>query len=99
MLKIRLAQAAENDLEEIWICTLSEWGENQAEKYMALIQRAISQLLEHPYLGKARPDVKRSYRALQVEKHVVFYSVGDEIIDILGIPHIRMDAKLYFESE
>ncbi len=97
MLKIRLARAAETDLEEIWRYTLSEWGEDQADKYMALIEKAFSQLLEHPYLGKARPDVKRGYRALQVERHVIFYSVGDEFIDILGIPHVRMDMKFYFK--
>ena len=34
MLKIRLAQTAQNDLEGIWIYTISEWGEDQAEKYV-----------------------------------------------------------------
>jgi toxin ParE1/3/4 len=57
MLKLRYSFKAENDLEQIWRYTLSEWGLEQAEKYMALIEKGMHLLLENPYLGKARPDV------------------------------------------
>lgn len=95
MLRIRLALTAEQDLENIWIYTITEWGEEQASKYVALIEQGFSQLLDNPYIGKARPDIKKVYRALQVQKHLIFYRVGTEYIDIMGVPHIRMDAKQY----
>lgn len=95
MLKIRLALTAERDLENIWIYTITEWGEEQANKYVGLIEQGFSQLLDNPYIGKARPDIKKGYRALQVQKHLIFYRVGTETIDIMGVPHIRMDAKQY----
>jgi len=95
MLKIRLAHTAERDLELIWIYTMVEWSEEQANKYVGLIEQGFSQLLDNPYLGKARPDIKTGYRALQVKKHLIFYRVGTEYIDILGVPHIRMDTKQY----
>jgi toxin ParE1/3/4 len=98
MLKIRLALTARHDLEEIWAYTLAAWGENQAEKYIALIEQGFSQLLENPSMGKARPDIKSGYRALPVKKHLIFYRVGIEFIDILGIPHMRMDAKRHFKD-
>jgi toxin ParE1/3/4 len=98
MLKIRLALTAENDLENIWIYTITEWSEEQADKYLGLIEQGFSQLLDNPYLGKSRQDIKKGYRALQVQKHLIFYRVGTEYIDILGVPHIRMDAKRHFES-
>lgn len=99
MLKIRLALTAENDLENIWNYTITEWSEQQTDKYLSLIEQGFSQLLDNPYLGKARPDIKKGYRALQVQKHLIFYRVGAEYIDILGVPHIRMDAKRHFESD
>jgi len=35
-----LRQLAENDLEQIWLYTLQEWGGGQADKYIrALISR------------------------------------------------------------
>ncbi len=83
MLKIRLAQTAENDLEDIWVYTISEWGEDQADKYVALIEKGFSQVLENPFIGKTRSDVKNEYRALQIKKHLIFYRVGTEFIDII----------------
>lgn len=98
MLKIKLALTAENDLENIWSYTVTEWGMEQADKYLGLIEQGFFQLLGNPYLGKARPDIKKGYRVLQVQKHLIFYLVGAEYIDILGVPHIRMDAKRHFED-
>lgn len=95
MIKIRLALRAERDLEDIWMYTISEWGEDQADKYIGLIEKGFSQLLDHPYLGKERPDIKEGYRALQVQKHLIVYRVGEDVIDIVGIPHIRMDVQQY----
>jgi len=64
MLKIRLALAAENDLEAILIYTMTEWSEGQADRYLGQIAQGFSQLLDNPYVGKARPDIKKGYRAL-----------------------------------
>jgi plasmid stabilization system protein ParE len=60
MPKIRLALTAERDLENIRIYTLTEWGEEQASKYVGMIEQGFSQLLDNPYIGKARPDIKRN---------------------------------------
>jgi len=95
-LKLRLSRAAERQLEEVWFYTLSEWGEEQAEKYVALLEKAQSQLLDNPCLGKPRPDVKSGYRAFQAGKHMIFYRVGQEFLDIIGILHIRMDPGRRF---
>jgi toxin ParE1/3/4 len=90
MLKLRLSRAAQQHLEDIWLYTISEWGEDQAEKYVALIEKALSLLPDNPYHGKVRPDVKPGYRALQAGKHLIFYSVGEEFVDVIGILHIRV---------
>jgi toxin ParE1/3/4 len=95
MLKIRLSRAAERDLESIWFYTITEWGEAQAEKYVALIERGFSQLLDNPYLGKERPDIQAGYRVLYVEKHLIFYQVNESYIEVFGIPHMRMDVTLH----
>ncbi len=99
MLKIRLALTAENDLENIWIYTATEWSKGQADKYLGLIEQGFLQIIKNPCLGKVRPDIKIDYRALQIQKHLIFYRLGTEHIDILGVPHIRMDAKRHFESD
>lgn len=66
MLKIRLTQAAEQHLENIWFYTLSEWSETQASQYVSMIEQGIMQLLDNPYIGKARPEIKKNLRSLQI---------------------------------
>lgn len=99
MPKIRLTQTAQRDLENIGIYTITEWGEEQANNYIGLIEQGFSQLLDNPSIGKARPDIKKGYRVLQVQKHLIFYRVGTEYIDIIGVPHVRMDAKRHFAGD
>lgn len=98
MLKIRLPATAENDLEKIWLYTLAEWGGNQAQQYISFIEQGLHLPLDNPHLGKLRPDIKEGYRALQVEKHLIFYLVSDMYIDVLAIPHICMDVKNHMIS-
>lgn len=98
MPRIRLSLTAKRDLETIWRYTVSEWGLEQAEKYLALIQKGTHLLLDNPYIGQARTDVKAGYRALAIEKHLIFYIVTGEYIDVLGVPHERMDAKRHLTN-
>jgi toxin ParE1/3/4 len=93
MLKIRLSETAESDLEAIWRYTFSTWGLNQAQKYIGLIEHSLHLLLDNPDLGQARPDIKEGYRSLPVEKHLIFYQIGERYIDIVAIVHVRMDLK------
>ncbi|MGH8551388.1 MAG: type II toxin-antitoxin system RelE/ParE family toxin [Methylococcales bacterium] len=98
MLKIRLTRMAENDLEEIWYYTLSEWGEEQANQYAAFIEEGFHMIGKNPHIGQERSDVKKGYRALQVKKHLIFYRIGTGYLEVLGVPHIRMDTKRHFEN-
>ncbi|WP_340122316.1 type II toxin-antitoxin system RelE/ParE family toxin [Methylobacter svalbardensis] len=99
MLKIRLTQAAEQHLEDIWFYTLSEWSEAQAGQYVSMIEQGIMQLLDNPYIGKARPEIKKDLRSLQIQKHLVFYRAGTEYIDIIGILHSRMDTGKWLDEK
>ncbi|HEY8035090.1 MAG TPA: type II toxin-antitoxin system RelE/ParE family toxin [Methylobacter sp.] len=67
MLKIRLTQAAEQQLEDIWFYTLNEWSEEQADQYVSMIEQGVMQLLDNPYIGKARPEIKKDLRSLQIQ--------------------------------
>lgn len=97
MMKLRLSHIAEQQLEDIWFYTLSEWGENQAIDYVGKLEQGIRQLLEHPYLGKARPEIQQELRGLPIQKHLIFYRVSDEFVDIIGILHSRVDVDSHFE--
>ncbi len=56
-----LRQLAQNDLEEIWLYTMQEWGIAQADKYVRALISRFEWLSENPQIGKRRDDIKSGY--------------------------------------
>ena len=96
MRQIRLTRTAERDLEAIWSYTREVWSAAQAEAYLEALTKGFLMLLDHPALGKARPDLRDGLRSLAVEHHLVFYEIAPSFLDILAVLHKRQDARLYF---
>lgn len=94
-----LRQAAETDLEDIWLYTLHSWGKEQADHYIAAIISRFGWLADHPQLGKHRPDVKPGYFCFPEGQHLIFYRRQDSAIEILAVVHQHMDYLNYFTNE
>ena len=60
------------------------------------MERRFEWLAERPNLGKHRPEIKEGYYSYPQGSHVVFYLIRDDGIDIIGVPHQRMDVMNYF---
>ena len=86
-----IRESAQADLEEIWLYTYKEWGTLQADKYLNLLFSRFSWLAENPFIGKNRDDIKAGYYCFPEGMHLVFYTICDKSIDIIGIPHQSMD--------
>ncbi|HHZ97667.1 MAG TPA: type II toxin-antitoxin system RelE/ParE family toxin [Flavobacteriales bacterium] len=94
-IKYRLRSLAQADLESIWLYTRDQWGLTQADFYLkALIQR-FDWLTENPALGKSRDDVKQGYFCFPQGRHLIFYILKNNQVEIIGIPHQRMDVVEY----
>ena len=63
---------------------------------MRALDRRFHWLAENPALGRPRPDVKEGYFSYPEGRHVIFYLIREGGIDIIGIPHQRMDVRNYF---
>ena len=87
-----IRNAALADLEEIWLYTYDRWGLEQADNYLNLFFTRFSWLAENPFVGKQRDDIKSGYYCFPEGMHLVFYTISDEGIDIIGIPHQSMDV-------
>ncbi len=83
---------AQVDLEEIWLYTYEEWGLEQADSYLNLLFSRFSWLAENPLIGKKRDDIKAGYFCFPEGMHLVFYTISDTGIEIIGIPHQSMDV-------
>jgi toxin ParE1/3/4 len=92
MRTLKLTKCAQTDLEQIADYTMAEWGQKQADFYLAQLEKAFYSVLDNPHLGKSRDDIKAGYRSLLVEKHLVFYLLANEQLEIMRILHCRMDV-------
>ena len=91
MLKIVNSSLAETDLLDIWLYTAEEWSLVQADTYVAQIGKSIDRLLEHPELGKDRSDLRKGYRSLLINHHIVFYRLIGEEIEVVKVLHETVD--------
>jgi toxin ParE1/3/4 len=91
--KIRLSVLAERDLIAIWEYSLEEWGAAHADKYLDELDVRLRALAGSPKSGAVRDDVRRKYRALFVNRHVVYYTVSLWTIHIVRVLHGQMDPS------
>ncbi len=81
---------AEIDLENIWLYSFKKWSEDQADKYYDELTEGMNSLLENPLLGKSRDEVRKGYRSIHINRHVIYYRLLEETIDIVRVLHERM---------
>ncbi|HEC25989.1 MAG TPA: type II toxin-antitoxin system RelE/ParE family toxin [Gammaproteobacteria bacterium] len=86
-----LRELAQADLEKIWLYTRQEWGVEQADSYLQALFSRFDWLAENPKAGRNRDDIKTGYFCFPQGLHLVFYTIHNNKIDIIGIPHQRMD--------
>lgn len=91
----QLTTSAKEDLLQLNVYLINEFGVDQADKALLTIRKEIEQLLTYPLLGvvpRYRSLRLQGYRYLTVEKHYIFYKVQESSITVIRIIHhaIRM---------
>jgi toxin ParE1/3/4 len=86
-----LRPKAISDLESIWEYTVETGGEEQAERYVRLINECFRQITDNQGLGRSCDAIREGYRKRGVGRHVIFYRTTDECIEVVRILHDRMD--------
>ena len=90
-IKLKITHNALLNLEEIYIYTLNQWGEKQADRYISQLKKRFLWLLDNSQLGKERSEIKKGYRSFNQGQHIIFYRISNNIIEILNILHQKMD--------
>ena len=89
-----LAPLARTDLDEVWTYTVSQWNEEQAERYIRQIEATIEAVADNPNLGRGCDEIRRGYFKILSGSHVIFYRRARTKIDIVRILHQQMDVGL-----
>ncbi len=95
MRKLKLSNAADKDLKQIWHYTLEEWSREQADKYVSRLLTACTEIAQSPeHSGQPFDYVRAGYRKYSCGKHVIFYQIqGDDTVLVVRILHQRMDYE------
>lgn len=89
--RLEFASDADEDLRALLADTFERWGETQQIAYSEQLATTMRELLVHPYLGRARDDLRPGMRSLHVAHHVVYYVVDERTVTIIRFLHERMD--------
>lgn len=60
MAEFSLRPKAIADLEEIWDYTVETWGEEQAERYLRLIDQSFRKVADNPGLGRPCDAIRKA---------------------------------------
>lgn len=90
-MKYVLSQSAEEDLVEIYIAGVQDFGLEQAQRYHQKIQQTFEFLAENPFAASERTELKPAIRIHPTGAHIVIYTVLDSNILILRVRHGRED--------
>ena len=93
--KYRLRSLAQDDLESIWLYTREQWSVEQADIYLEALIKRFEWLAENPMLGKPRNDLKQGYYCFPEGRHLIFYTLKNNQVEIIGIPNQRVDIVDY----
>lgn len=101
VVRLRIAQAAQQDLREIRIHSKLAFGANVAKEYLVGIRAAFSRLREHPFAGTAEGDLGDGLRGVSYRSHRIYYRVlsGDNELVIVRVLYHSRDAGSAFGSE
>jgi toxin ParE1/3/4 len=90
-----LREAAQADLEDIWLYTFQQWGIDQADSYVQSLLARCEWLSQNPLVGKKREDLKVGYYCFPEGVHLIFYTINQGKIDVIGILHQNMDITIH----
>lgn len=90
-----ISKRADQDIKKITLRSLTDFGENQTNKYMAGMKAALEAITDTPSLGRPFTHKKtiRKYLYYRYVSHVVYYRQRKDNIFIVRILHTKMSPE------
>lgn len=92
-MKLRLSPSALQDLDRIYEYTLSQWGADQARRYLKAIWDQLETVTTDPERHRIRSDIYPDCRIAYEGRHAIVYRVRDGRAEIGRVLHGSMDLK------
>jgi toxin ParE1/3/4 len=77
---------ARSDLSEIWDY-IADDNETRADAFVDIIDQKFQALASYPNMGRSRDELEEGLRSFPVGRHVIFYRVIAEGVEIIRVLH------------
>jgi toxin ParE1/3/4 len=93
MAKYELSEAADRDLNDIYVYSYREFGEAKADAYFRSLEECFEQLAEFPGIGRSIDHIRPGYFRFPHASHTIFFVKIVDGIRIVRVLHQRMDPE------
>ena len=77
-------------MAEIWEYTDAQWGEAQADRYVADLSNTLERLTKGIAVSRRADQFAPDLRRIDVGRHAVFFQETDAAITVIRVLHQRM---------
>jgi len=98
-MKFILSPSAVRDLQSISEYTLKNWGADQEETYLKDLWKKLAAIQSDPGSFRLREDLVKGCRSARHEKHVIFFAIQGQTLQVIRILHRAMDFSSHLTSE
>lgn len=92
---LRFTTRAQRDLDDILLYSETTWGPDQADRYEAALAEGFDTLRANPQIGMAQVHLLPGLRAYFLQRHVVYYRIVGDTLEVVRILHERVDPVRY----
>jgi toxin ParE1/3/4 len=96
MIPVNVSEAAQRDLDDIWLYIAKDSPANADSFIDRLIDTATKVLSVIPRGGRICEELGEGIRSFPVESYIVFYKEADSSVDIVRILHGARDLGAAF---
>lgn len=79
------SKAADRDLDNLYTEGFLKWGERQADDYYDGLIQQFDRICRNPLMYQSVEDIRPGYRRCVYEKHVIYYTIKQDMIIIAAI--------------
>lgn len=96
--KYRLREHAREDIKAIGKYTQEKYGLVQRNEYLLGLESHFESIAKMPQRSKPRNDIKEGYYSANYKKHVIFFIIKKDYIEIIAVLHKQMLPENHLDS-
>jgi toxin ParE1/3/4 len=78
---------------------IAEGNPEAADRFHDALNKTLQRLLQHPQLGRARPELGRELRSFPHRQYVIYYRPTDRGVEVVRVLHGARDIPPLFEED